>query len=35
VSIRAEVGVDVLLDTVRQFPTFAEGMFKALDRLEM
>ncbi|MEJ7717467.1 MAG: NAD(P)/FAD-dependent oxidoreductase [Thermoleophilaceae bacterium] len=35
VSIRAEVPVEVLLDTVRQFPTFAEGMFKALDRLEM
>ena len=35
VAVRAEVPVEVLLDTVRQFPTFAEGMFKALDQLEL
>jgi dihydrolipoamide dehydrogenase len=34
-AIRAEVPVEVLLDTVRQFPTFAEGLFKALRRLEV
>jgi dihydrolipoamide dehydrogenase len=34
-AIRAEVPIEVLLDTVRQFPTFAEGLFKALRGLEL
>ena len=35
VAIRAEVPVEVLRDTIHQFPTFAEGMLKALRRLEL
>lgn len=34
-AIRAEVPIEVLLDTVRQFPTYAEGMFKALGELDV
>lgn len=34
-AIRAEVPIEILLDTVQQFPTFSEGLYKAVDRLEL
>lgn len=33
-AIRVAIPIDVLLDTVAQFPTYAEGYLKALERLE-
>jgi len=34
-AIRAEVPIATLLDTVQQFPTFSEGYFKTLEKLEL
>jgi pyruvate/2-oxoglutarate dehydrogenase complex dihydrolipoamide dehydrogenase (E3) component len=33
-AIRAEVPVDVLLDTIQPFPTFSEAVFSAVQELE-
>jgi pyruvate/2-oxoglutarate dehydrogenase complex dihydrolipoamide dehydrogenase (E3) component len=33
-AIRAEVGVDVLLDTIQPYPTFSEAIFNALLELQ-
>jgi pyruvate/2-oxoglutarate dehydrogenase complex dihydrolipoamide dehydrogenase (E3) component len=34
VAIRAEIPVDVLLDTIQPYPTFSEAIFSALQELE-
>ena len=33
-AVRAEVPVDVLLDTIQPYPTFSEAIFSALRELE-
>jgi pyruvate/2-oxoglutarate dehydrogenase complex dihydrolipoamide dehydrogenase (E3) component len=33
-AVRAEVPVDVLLDTIQPYPTFSEAIFSALQELE-
>jgi len=32
-AVRAEVGIDVLLDTIQPYPTFSEAIFSALQKL--
>ena len=34
-AIRAEVPLDVLLDTIQPYPTFSEAIFSALRELEL
>ncbi len=33
-AIRAEVPIDVVLDTIQPYPTFSEGVFYALQELQ-
>ena len=33
-AVRAEVPIDVLLDTIQPYPTFSEAIFNALRELE-
>jgi dihydrolipoamide dehydrogenase len=34
-AIRAQIPIDVLMDTVAQFPTYSEGYLLALEKLEL
>ena len=34
-AVRAEVPLDVLLDTIQPYPTFSESIFNALRDLEL
>jgi pyruvate/2-oxoglutarate dehydrogenase complex dihydrolipoamide dehydrogenase (E3) component len=34
-AIRAEIAVDVLLDTIQAFPTFSEAIFFAMRELDL
>jgi len=34
-AIRAQISIDVLMDTVAQFPTYSEGYLLALEKLEL
>jgi len=33
-AVRAEIPIDVLLDTIQPYPTFSEAIFSALQALE-
>ena len=34
-AIRAEVAIDILLQTVAQFPSYSEGYLSALQQLDL
>jgi hypothetical protein len=35
VAVRAEIALDVLLDTIQPYPTFSEAIFNALLELQI
>ncbi|MEJ7655221.1 MAG: pyridine nucleotide-disulfide oxidoreductase, partial [Chloroflexia bacterium] len=34
-AVRAQLSIDMLLDTAAQFPTYSEGFLNALEQLEL